>query len=167
MAITTVNGHCLKALAFFNNTNIYFGLGRQTEWNNPKVPDAPSITQTKIEEPLGFKKCESKYIVMPDENGAIIYREGRWSIVPANQAYDKGAKWVYVDCYINYEELPLGFYRQVGLLVDLVPNLDSVNKIALLPEQVQSQGVLFLVDNRTLTTRRINQKEHLSFIVEF
>lgn len=169
MAVTTLNGHCSKALAFFNNASIHFGFGRQTEWSNPNVPDAPNVNQTEIEDPLGFKKLESKYLVIPDNtNGTIVYRDSKWSIVPANQVYTQGAKWVYIDCYINYTELPLGTYRQIGVLLNLTTaNGVSSNKTALLPEEVSSQGTLFLLDNRTATTRQINQKEKLSFIIEF
>jgi hypothetical protein len=77
MAVTTLYGHCSKALAFFNNTNIYFGLGKQTDWSNPDIPDPPNVNQSGIVEPLGFKKCESKYLVIPDPAGSIIYRDTR------------------------------------------------------------------------------------------
>jgi hypothetical protein len=168
MAVTTLYGHCSKALAFFNNTNIYFGLGKQTDWSNPDIPDPPNVNQKEVIEPLGFKKCESKYLVIPDPEGSIIYRDTRWTITPANQIYTQGAKWVYVECYINYGELPLDKYGQVGLLLDLVraAGVDDA-KAALLPEEVSSQGTLFLIDNRKLTTRQKDQKEKLSFIIEF
>jgi len=169
MAITTTSGHCLKALAFYNNTNLYFGVGRQTAWADENTPDVPSISITCIEDPLGFKKIDSKYLVVPDVNGTIMYDDGStWSIVSPSDIYTKGAKWVYVSCSIKSTELPLNSYRQVGILLNLVVS-DSAyaNNSVLLPSQVSSQGTLYLVDNKVETVRKLNQKEILSFIIEF
>lgn len=169
MAITTLEGHCFKALAFYNTSNMYFGIGRQTAWTDENNPDPPSSTATAVEEPVGFKRVESKYLVIPDPNGTIVYDDGSaWSIVNTSDAYTRGARWVYIDCNIKSTDLPLVIYRQVGLCINLVVSDPSYAGYAtLLPNQVSSQGTLYLLDNSGPTTRKANQKETLSYILEF
>ena len=169
MAVTTLAGHVRRAIDFFNDDTIFIGVGRQTSWEDEENPEAPRVTMTKIEEPLGFKKVEKKYLIIPDENdGSIIYRDSKWSIVPVSEAYEKVARWVYIECTLNYDEIPLGVYRQVGVLSGLKRASGvSETKNALSSTEIVSQGNLLVVDNRIPTTRQKYQRETLSFILEF
>lgn len=169
MAVTTLSGHVCRAIDFFNDDTVYLGVGKQSAWEDENNPDAPTVTMTEIQEPIGFKKVEKKYLIIPDdENGSIIYRDGKWSIVPLSEAYIKIARWVYIECTLNYDEIPLGVYRQVGVLSGL-QKADGVaeTKNALSASEVASQGHLLVVDNRIPTTRQKYQRETLSFIIEF
>jgi hypothetical protein len=168
MAITTTLGHVSRAIDFYNKPSIFFGFGKQTPWANEDAPDAPLVSATAIEEPLGYKQIESKYMVVPDENGTIVYRDSRWSAIPVDQAYDKKCRWVYIECYLRYDELPLGEYRQMGVLTGLTRKVDVPSgKPALLPEEVDNPGILEVLDNSKVTTRNANQKELLSIILEY
>lgn len=174
MAVKTQNGHVSDALRFFSENNIYFGFGRKdTPWASNEnevgfIPPPPSRDTQELEEPMGFKLIESKQMVIPDEEGSIIYRDSRWSIVPANEAYTKGSKWVYLECFIRYEELPLMPYRQIAVFTRLEKNSDvPQGKLALLPEDVKKQGNLEIVDNRKPTPRHPDQRERISIIIEF
>lgn len=83
----------------------------------------------------------------------------------------EGAKYVYVDCYLNYDEFPLVTYRQIGLCTGVTPDGESVMKSAVYSiggkDEYSSLGVLEVLDNRVPATRDISQRELLSLIVEF
>lgn len=83
----------------------------------------------------------------------------------------EGAKYVYVDCYLNYDEFPLVTYRQIGLCTGVTPNTENVLKSAAYSiggkNEYTSLGILEVLDNRVPATRDISQREQLSLIVEF
>ena len=169
MPITTTLGHVSRAKDFFNKEKIFFAFGRQTPWEDEDIPDAPSVEMADMEEPLGFKAVENKYMVVPDdENGTILYRDSRWRIVPFDKTLEEKSRWVYIECNIHYDELPLLTYRQIGVYSGLEHAEDvPVGKTALLPEEVKGTGILEFVDNRRRVTRQADQREHFSIIIEF
>jgi hypothetical protein len=121
----------------------------------------------KVDGPIGFKAIEQRYMVVPDVSGTIDYRGQRWAIVSPTDAFDLGARYVYVQAVLRYDELPLTDFRQIGLFSGLtrkvgVSNVDQ----SLLPNQVETTGALELIDNRQVITRNVNQKETISFIIE-
>ncbi len=168
MATTTINGHVSRALDFFERNDIYFGIGHPDPWSNEEYPPAPEISTTGITSPIGYKKVETIYLVVPDEEGTIAYRDKRWRVVPADKAIEEGARWVYIDCYLRYDELPLSDYRQIGVISRLKP-AEGVppGKYNLLPEEVADAGILEVIDNRKKVPRQIDQKEMLSLVIEF
>lgn len=123
MAITTTRAHVSRALDFFNKNSIYFAIGKKTPWDDDTdTPPAPSVDASELQELIGFKKVESIHLVVPDDiNGTISYRQSKWTVVSPDEAIEKGAKWVYLETTLRYDELPLGHYRQVGLFTGLVP----------------------------------------------
>lgn len=97
-------------------------------------------------------------------------------IIPAGStvlagAMVEGAKYVYVECYLNYDEFPLVTYRQIGLCTGVLPNTADILKAAAyttsLADEYSSLGTLEILDNRVPSTRDISQRELLSLIVEF
>lgn len=168
MATTTISGHVSRALDFFERNDIYFGIGRPTPWPDEEYPPPATIETTQLDEAIGYKKVETVYLVVPDEAGTISYRDSSWRVVPANEAIAEGARWVYIDCHLRYDELPLVDYRQIGVfsrltLADGVPE----GKFNLLPSEVGDNGILEIVDNRKRTPRQIDMKEKLSIVIEF
>lgn len=83
----------------------------------------------------------------------------------------EGAKYVYVDCYLNYDQFPLVTYRQIGLCTGVTPNTEDVLKDAAYSlsgtNEYTSLGNLEILDNRVPSTRDISQRELLSLIIEF
>lgn len=83
----------------------------------------------------------------------------------------EGAKYVYVDCYLNYDQFPLVTYRQIGLCSGVTPNTSDVLKAAAYTlngtNEYTSLGILEILDNRVPSTRDISQRELLSLIIEF
>lgn len=83
----------------------------------------------------------------------------------------EGAKYVYVDCYLNYDEFPLVTYRQIGLCTGVTPDNENVLKSSPYSiggkDEYTSLGVLEVLDNRIPAARDISQRELLSLIIEF
>lgn len=169
MAVSTIQAHVSRAIDFFNKKEIYFAIGRTTPWPDEDQPPAEDREATDVQEIIGFKKVEVKYLVVPDDvNGTIEYQNTKWRVVPLNQAYQEKARFVFLETTIRYDELPLGTYRQVGVYVDLV-RADGVpsNKNNLLPEEVDDHGTLVIIDNRKFSNRQEDQKEILNVVIEF
>lgn len=168
MAITTLIGHVSRALDFRNKESLFIGIGKTTAWEDENSPPDPLNTDTLVD-PVGYKQVESIFMVVPDPNGTLSYKDSRWRIVPEEEAIAQGARWVYLSVYVAYEELPTNIsYRQVGAYTNLtrkegVPS----GKYALLPSEVESVGLLEVLDNRKPIYREPDQREQLIIIIEF
>lgn len=83
----------------------------------------------------------------------------------------EGAKYVYIDCYLNYDQFPIVTYRQLGLCTEVTPNTENVLRAAAYSttgmNDYTSLGVLEIIDNRPPSTRDVDQREMLSLILEF
>lgn len=180
MASSTVAGHASRALDFYNTQDIYFGIGKTSNWSadstptsneftNDDNPPEPTSTDT-LQEVVGYKKVESKFLVYPDDTGEITCAGRKWKIVtnPAD-IYAVGARWVYLASWLRYDELPTEYsYRQVGIFSGLA-RLGTVHpgKTALLPNEVQDQGILQAIYHRKPVYRDPNQRELLTTILTF
>ena len=75
---------------------------------------------------------------------------------------------MYLDTTIEYDEIPLGFYRQVGLFTDLKVAEDvPEGKYSLSTSEVEDEGILEVIDNRQPSNRQADQTEKISLILEF
>lgn len=83
----------------------------------------------------------------------------------------EGAKYVYLECSLNYSEFPICTYRQIGLCTGVTPNTSDILKCASESlsgnDEWTNLGILEILDNRVPATRDPNQRELLSLIVEF
>lgn len=92
----------------------------------------------------------------------------------------EGAKYVYLDCYLNYDNFPLATYRQIGLCTSIPPvgytNEGNPDYSDILVSEDYaddrlsayiSLGSLEILDNRMPSTRNKDQRELLSVIIEF
>lgn len=178
MAISTLYSHVSRAIDFFNKNSIYFAIAKTSPWSNDSngktemdpqfSPPEENATVTALSELIGFKKAEVVRLVVPDVDGEISYDNGRWRAVSASSAYAEGAKYVYLETNIRSDELPIGFYRQIGVYTGLVlANGVPTSKYNLLPSEVSNTGVLEVYDNRQPSNRQADQREILSIIIEF
>jgi hypothetical protein len=170
MAVTTILGHVSRARDFYDKTSIYFCLGKTSAWSDESNPPIPLNTDS-IEEVAGYKLVESKFLVIPDTDGSgeITYRDTKWKIVPYDEAFSKGARWVYVMSYISYDDFSTDLvYRQIGICTGLTKKSTVASgKSNLLPSEVDNPGILEVLDNRTPIYREVDQREKLSVIIEF
>lgn len=167
MATTTIRGHVARALDFFERNDLYFAIGHPDAWPDESNPPAPGVSDS-ILNVIGYKKLETINLVVPSADGSIIYRDSKWLIVPPDQALVQGARWVYIDTYLRYDELPLSPYRQIAVYSRLVKAAGvSASKANLLPTEVADPGILEILDNRRVVNRQSDQKEQLSLVIEF
>lgn len=187
MAVTTLKGHVSRALDFYNKPDIYFGIGKTTPWTEadrtPSTPSkdisggyiiddykppVPEVTG-ELTEVAGYKKAETIFLVVPDPEGTLTYRNTKWKIVPKEEALDKGARWVFLSTFVAYTELPTEIsYRQIGAFTGLKAVKGTPpGKYHLLPEEVEDEGIIEILDNRTPIFREPDQREQLVLIIEF
>lgn len=180
MAITTIQAHVSRALDFYKKENIFFCIAHPNKWKATEIsdfnadidydlnPPVPKNTDVLIE-PLGYKRVEFKSLVVPDNNGSLLYRNEHWSSVTEADAVTKGARWVYLEAELNYDELPTTeAYRQVGIYTGLTPiSTISPNQYVLLPNQVKTLGMLEVLDDRKPVYRDNDVREILKIILEF
>lgn len=85
------------------------------------------------------------------------------------------AKYVYIECYLSYDNFPLVTYRQIGVCTEVVVADGVLDKDILIDAAYNSKGVsdydslgvLEILDNRAPITRDINMRERISMIIEF
>ena len=237
MAIAVKDGHTARALEFYNTPGKYFIIGGTIPWEDESSPDTPQVGEFKLNDVVGLKKVDNVHLVVPDDNGTIVYRTQRWRVVPADisttvgttgvtegsvvvpvtsvagltvgskvrianlyeatitsisnnlltlsaespapipagatvlgGAIPEGAHYVYLDCYLNYDEFPLVTYRQIGLCTAVTPNTADILLSAAYSshnaDEFASLGRLEVLDNRVPSTRDISMREQLSLIIE-
>lgn len=160
--------HVNRALEFYRLNSIFFALAKQTPWEDPdNIPDP--LSDSQLDNPWGFKRVESRYLVVPDnESGTIVYKGSKWRVVSEETAYAEKCRWVYISSFIYYDELPMKTYHQVGVLTGLQLN-DGVppGKVNVLPEDVKSLGTLEILDFRPGISRSPDMREQIGQIIEF
>ncbi|WBF81265.1 virion protein 3 [Staphylococcus phage BSwM-KMM1] len=100
-----------------------------------------------------------------DNKNLISYGNKSWVEVSSEDATNEGAKWVYLESSIVGDELPLGTYRQVGFVMDLVAK-SGISKFNLVPSEVESTGTLLFFDNKQFQNRSEQTTAKERFIVE-
>lgn len=165
-ACSTIGFHVNRALEFYRQKSIFFALAKETPWDGDTIPDPRS--DSELDNPWGFKKVEARYLVVPDEEGTIMYKNSKWRIIDEADAVREKCRWVYISSYIYYDELPLKTYHQVGVLtgVKLRPDLPP-GTINALPGDIADQGVLEIIDFRPGITRAPDMREQIGQIIEF
>lgn len=164
----TESGHVNRALGFMDVESIFVGIGKQSQWEDEQNPSEPTGNESTIQEIIGYKKIFSKRLVKQDPEGDIRYKGQNWSVVSRENAFKEGAKWVMLEVFLEYDELPVNVqYRQVGIFTGLVPQVGYEKTEALLPAQVKNKGIMEVIDNRKVEYRDIDKKEGIVVIIQF
>ena len=177
LPVTTTAGQVSRAILFQQMPYIYFGLGRSTPWegeleaaeNNEEFSaPLPSVEATTLDELIGMKRVDVKALVVPDEEGTVVYRDRTWRKISAEEAIRLQAHWVYIEASIYYDELPARAYRQIGVfsMVTLKEGVPE-NKQVLLPDDIENTGILEVLDQRKVVTRNEDSRDTFSMIIEF
>lgn len=172
LPVTTNVGHVSRAISFYEMNSVYFGLGKTSPWDGESEEDftapLPSVEATELTELIGMKKVEIKSLVTPDDDGTIIYRDQTWRKISPEEAISLGAHWVYIETSILYEELPESAYRQIGVFSRVKPKSNiQIGQKVLLPSEIESVGILEILDQRKVVTRNEDSRDTFSMIVEF
>lgn len=119
---------------------------------------------------------EGKILTVNTGNNSVILDTAPSVNIPANSevlggAYVEGAKYVYIDCSLNYDQFPIVTYRQIGVQTSVAPNTQDILKSAKYSssgiDEYTSLGNLEILDNRSPTVREVDQRENLALIIEF
>lgn len=172
MAISTYNSHIDVAKYYAGlQSSTFFVIGRTTAWSNEEAPPTPDPKTKNIEEVIGYKQASVVSLCRPireEEEPAyetVEYGDRTWVLIPEDKAFEEEAKWLYYYTEIKGDELPTGFYRQVGVYVNLEANTE-ISKPNLLPGEVKEKGTLVLFDNRQPMNRVEKGTSIERFIVE-
>ena len=84
-ATSTSISHVSRALDLFDSETIYIAIGQQSAWTDENSPPITDPTSLLINQVVGYKKVSDKYMVVPDPDGSITYRDSQWRIVPPNR----------------------------------------------------------------------------------
>ena len=170
LPITTIAGHTSRAISFYELDSIYFALGRTSPWEGESDPDfsapLPQVTATELDELIGMKRVDVKSLVVPDDEGTVVYRDQTWRKISPDEAIKLGGHWVYIEASIHYEELPSVAYRQIGVFSRVKP-VEGDTKSILMPEDIESMGILEILDQRKVVTRNEDSRDTFSMIIEF
>lgn len=109
------------------------------------------------------------------DNSVILDTAAPTEIANGSQAlggaYVEGAKYVYIECSLNYDQFPIETYRQVGVVTGVVPNTQDILRSAEYSDsgvnEFSTVGMLEILDNRSPTIREPDQKENISLIIQF
>lgn len=177
MAIETLQSHVFYALnAKQDLANLWLSMGRTTAWQDESIPPAENMDTSHLDEITGFKRFDKAQLVAPLTadfdmskvyGDAVIYKGQQWENVADEDAYKKGARYLYLEAQIEPEMLPYAVYRQIGVFRGLKPQSGWERATALYPQQVTDMGMLMGYDNR-LSQRYANNvtiKEQI--ILEF
>lgn len=122
----------------------------------------------KIDGPIAFKKASVVELVVADDDGTIEYYDGNYRILTEAEAFELGARHVYVEAEFRYDEHPLVDYRQVGVLTGLVRASGVSGALnELLPSEVDEAGYVNEIHNQLPYTRQLEDRQFHAFILEF
>lgn len=128
----------------------------------------------RIDGPTGYKLADKVYLVVEDAAAApavsIVHKGVRYRIVDPGleNPYEAGARKVFVEATFAYDELPVVAFRQIGVFSGLTRASGvASSKIALLPTEVASVGVIEVIENRPPVYRDPNEAETFGFLIEF
>lgn len=167
MGLITTRHHVADALRFHAAADKYFGIGRTTAWTDDADPPPEDPDAVVLEEVVGYKSLSAIKLLKPDAGGAFDWGGQKWTEVTAENARAQGATYVYVEARLEYAELPLITFRQVGIFTGLVRAGGAPATGPLLPAQVTSPGDLEALDNRTPVLRAADKVDVLTMVLSF
>lgn len=173
-----------------NNGTISY---RDTKWRivTPEISTTTSLITAKNSTTVGLASLssivvgnklrigniyEGKILTINTSNNTVVLDTAAPSDIPIGSsvlggAYVEGAKHVYIDCSLNYDQFPIITYRQVGVQTSVTPNTQDVLKSSAYSDsgldEYTSLGNLEILDNRAPTVREADQREVISLIIEF
>ena len=173
MAIVTDRAHVASAIRLLGEKeSTYVALGKgKTAWNDDKNPPAEVSSTTDISEVIGMKKCSTvslcRRLGVNEETAreVITYKGAKWVVVPEDLAYAENAHFLYLRATIEGTEIPLGYYRQIGVYTGTLLK-SSVTSTGVTPGDIQKKGTLQFYENRQPQNRTASVTTIESFMIE-
>lgn len=171
LPILTNASHCARAISFFEQGDIYLGIGKTTPWEGENedgfIPPEPDVNATNLTELIGVKKADRVVMVIPSDNGEIEYSTQYFKTLTKEEALQQKSRWVLVESTIEFSEMPPVSYRQIGIFSRLQANDDLTNKKILLADEIKDVGILEVLNNRKAVTRQSDTRDTYRMIIEF
>lgn len=173
MAIVTDRAHVASAIRLLGEKeHTYVALGKgKTAWNDDKNPPAEVSSTTDISEVIGMKKCSTvslcRRLGVNEETAreVITYKGAKWVVVPENLAYAENAHFLYLRATIEGTEIPLGYYRQIGVYTGTSLK-HGVTSTGVAPGDINAKGTLQFYENRQPQNRTASVTTIESFMIE-
>lgn len=173
MAIFTAKSRVARAMDFYSEPSIWWGIGGTTAWPDESDPGIPAITD-EIKDIFAYKQNYNKNIVRPatDEEiaagtGLLTYKGSYWKIIEPSEAFSEGARWVFLRTELEYQEVSTAtVYRKLGIFTGLQPVSESHGTV-LTPSEVSDVGVCEVLEYRKPVYRDDDQREILNIVLEF
>ena len=160
MAILTETGRASVA-HYLSMQPLHMAWGNGSpDWDASPVPVEPGTTQVVSE--IGRMAATRVQFAMPDSQGEIELPEGRFSItgVPT--------KYLMLSFDFSYSHAVGQDIRDLGVFVGTTTKPDvPVGTEYLLPNQIQSPGMMLVAERVVKFTRTSNVKQKFIYIIQF
>ena len=162
-SILTSQAHTMLLKYLYNESSMWVGIGRTTPWDDENAPPVPDPTATEVEEIVGYKVYSEKYMVKEDPNGELIFNGKHYKIV--SDPDTELPNLLYIRFDLEPTDLPIVDYRQFGLFFGLTALPGYASNTSLLPDEVDSTGMLMAIDNRKVIHRSEDSREVIKFLL--
>ena len=167
MSLVPYAGMVDAALKLKNDLNLWVAIGQTTAWANEAAPPAEDINAQTVSGVVVYKRVETTSVCVPDLNGLVVFQTQKYTLIQDINALSAVARYTYLKTSLNYTEVPVVTFRQVGVFSGLVPSAGFTTADILLPTQIVSPGRLLFVANDIPRVRSINTRDIIEIIREF
>jgi len=157
-----------------NADSTYFVIANPNPWTDDDNPPEEDDNTSVLAGEIGYKRAKRLSLARPlteEETpnsvpyATVTYKNQDWALIPNDEAYEQGARWLYAEADIYPDDLPSGEYRQVGLRTNLQPQ-EGITKPNLLPSEITDRGTLLFYENRVKQTRVSNVYALEQFVIK-
>lgn len=184
--------------AYERRTGLWVAIGKTTLWDSTDVvncsyenlpPEYMDARNYEWHDLQGMKKCEECFHVRPDTTGEIrfmsydstagLYVDTFYRTIAVDDIYDEDAHWIYLKFSLQYTELPITSFRQIGIFYNpeldttVFPNAAGYGAVRLQPSQIapvgtgRGPGILFYYSNIEARFRHEHQRDIIEVIIQF
>lgn len=165
MAILTHSGRTALAIALkAQPLFLAWGAGDEDwdeiDWQNPEeVPPLP-VDATDLLDTVGYRRATDVRFVVPDEDGAIIVPNGRFSLSEVPTRY------VYTRFNFDFEDSPQATIREAGVFVgtEAIEGLPP-GQAYFLPAQIADPGTLLMLERFPRIIRSNAVRQSFEFVL--
>jgi len=172
MAIVTNNAHIASAIRLLHaRPTMYLALGKTSPWTDELNPPQETVDTGSLTELIGIKKvtdvqlCRFVESTEKPTGTTITYQGKTWEFITEANAYKNKTFYLYITTTVDGTDLPLGSYRQVGIITDPVLKA-GVTTPSVPASSVTSQGTLHFYENRVAQSRTAEVTVKESFMIE-
>lgn len=160
MAILTKSGRAAMAKAVADQP-VFMCWGKGDE-NWPSPPPDESINASELIDVVGYRKATLISYCEPDPNGEIVIPSGTFTLSQENTHH------LYLRFVFDFEDGLSETIREVGILIGTEPKPGlPPGQYYFTPDQVETAGMLLLVEHREPILREMGVRETFEFVVTF